>query len=102
MEHTLNTDRRFEDRRAHERIDSMTIVVNAHLEKHSAFEEALSISMKQIADSAADIAGMMKVYQNTRGFFATLKIIGAGILWLSVIGGALSAIFLAFKFWIIS
>lgn len=83
------------DQRAHERIDSLDTAMKKHLEEHSAFETILAENTamtKRIADNTDEMVALLKVVKNTKGFLATLKLIGVCLLWLAAIGGALSVL----------
>ena len=96
-----------EERRVHERMIKLEESMEAHLVEHTQFVSMLTDSIKTVevasnkmATSMNEIANVIKVYNNTRGFITTIKVIGATIFWIVAIGGSLAAIGASIKFWI--
>ena len=96
-----------EDRRVHERVVKLEEMMAAHFDEHTQFVTMLADSIRNVesasnkmAASMNEIADVIKVYNNTRGFIATMKIVGATVFWVAAIGGSLAAIGASIKFWI--
>ncbi len=96
-----------EDRRVHERVIKLEESMEAHLVEHTQFVSLLSDSIRNVeaasnkmAVSMNEIADVLKVYNNTRGFITTMKVVGATIFWIAAIGGSLAAIGASIRFWI--
>jgi len=57
-----------EDRRAHERIDSVEKVVNTHLKEHSKFERALAENVRVSTETAKNTAELVEIFKAAKGF----------------------------------
>lgn len=96
-----------EDRRMHNRMSKLEEAMNSHFIEHTQFVEALTISIKNVetagekmAISMSEIAAILKIYNDTKGFVSVMKVAGATLLWTAAIGGSMAAVGTAIKFWI--
>ena len=75
-----------EDRRAHERIDTLEIVVNGHIESHAKFESALEHNTqltKEIADNTKELVELVKGARGIRTI----------VIWTAPIAAAFAAVY---------
>ena len=56
-----------EDRRAHERIDSVEKVVTQHIKEHSKFERALAENVKMSTETAKNTAELVEILKGAKG-----------------------------------
>lgn len=93
-----------EDRRAHERLDSLEGIIGTHLKEHSTFEIALQETTeltRKIVSNTDELVELLKVFQQTRGFIATLRTLGKVLLWIASVGGAIVVIGIGIKSWLL-
>lgn len=81
-----------EDRRAHDRLDSVETTLDKHIKEHSKFERALSENVKQTTQIAANTAELVTIFRNVKGIrtfvvWATPIAIAIGALMLFIKGG---------------
>lgn len=61
-----------EDRRAHERLDTLEVTVTKHLAEHAAFEKTMAehtVMIKQIAENTSEIVTIFKGIKGFRTLF---------------------------------
>ena len=56
-----------EDRRAHERIDEVKLIVDVHLKEHSLFEAALAENIRVSTETAKNTAELVEIFRTTKG-----------------------------------
>lgn len=79
-----------EDRRAHERISEVEIVLDKHLKEHSKFERALAENVRQTTQIAANTAELVTILKNVKG-------IRSFIVWATPVAIAIGAIVIFIK-----
>lgn len=73
-----------EDRRAHDRIDGVEVIVNEHIKEHSKFEKALADNVRATTRIAENTAELVVLFSGAKGMRALL-------LWIAPIAAILAA-----------